>query len=184
MSVFGHSLGSAIVYDILSEEHHLPQLDFEVNVHAIPTTTARPSSLSCGCRCKTSLLQVGSDDNDSLNMALTVLVLTGSPAPVFVVTGGYAQMAAQGCCSPVCAFADSVHWWLLGETISPVSYYPKAARYFNVLHPSDPVAYRFEPLVCGDSPLEEPQTLPHYSSNAEQPSSELECVQTSVPVSP
>lgn len=99
----------------------------------------------------------------------------GSPAPVFVIAGGHAQVE-QGWASVT--FSSEMYCIVTGKdsewdmcapcAMLPVDYHPKAAHYFNIMHPSDPVAYRFEPLSCGSGTNKEPQLLPHYSSGTEK----------------
>lgn len=38
---------------------------------------------------------------------------------------------------------------------------PKVAQLYNILHPSDPIAYRLEPLISGAMSSMKPQLLPY-----------------------
>ena len=79
---------------------------------------------------------------------------------MFVVAGGHAQHDATGCTG----IASTQFEMILApgeqlgaaaeqasQSILPVEHLPRAAHYFNVMHPSDPVAYRFEPLILGNA---------------------------------
>ena len=39
--------------------------------------------------------------------------------------------------------------------------FPTCDEFFNIFHPFDPVAYRFEPLVCAN-PILKPVLMPHH----------------------
>ncbi|KAF0692099.1 Aste57867_16767 [Aphanomyces stellatus] len=102
ISIFAHSLGSVIAFDLLT--------------HADSTTPASSHP---------------SVTFPSLDFAVENLFCAGSPAPLMVLSRGEVQLDTHG------AFVPGISL-------------PKCARYFNFIHPSDPIAYRVEPLLYDD----------------------------------
>jgi len=136
VSLVGHSLGSAIMFDILCRQpddqpgpqrarNELPRLDFPVeNVFCL-----------------------------------------GSPVGLFQMLKGrtiaarsIATMPAQ---SPLGAeYSSDPFSQAPGSSLFPVSS-PKCAQLFNIFHPADPISYRMEPLVSKAMAQLKPQPLPY-----------------------
>ncbi|KAI5776172.1 DDHD domain-containing protein [Geopyxis carbonaria] len=132
ISFVGHSLGSAILFDILCrqpgrEEYHR-QLE------------------------KSSL---------HLNFPVENFFCLGSPIGLFQMLKGRTISAR----SPFKITPTTAHDLELPEVASrgpvyPVSS-PKCSQLFNIFHPTDPIAYRLEPLVSKAMAELKPQPLPY-----------------------
>ncbi|RHY30430.1 hypothetical protein DYB32_006937, partial [Aphanomyces invadans] len=99
VSIFAHSLGSVIAYDILSHD--------------------------AGALSATGVQFPG------LEFPVENFFAAGSPVPVMLLSRGQVE--------------------LTGDADTPLLHVPsrpRCAHYFNFIHPSDPIAYRMEPLLC------------------------------------
>ncbi|KAL9104688.1 MAG: hypothetical protein Q9163_000366 [Psora crenata] len=157
ISLIGHSLGSAILFDILCQqrEHSPPML-----------RSRRPSN------------RKPADDKQALDMSLKFDVedyyCLGSPLGLYQMLNGRkiasrwafphpgkeaegqpmddpflgAASTGSGTSTDVDAFAISKSK-------------PKCAQLFNIFHPADPIAYRLEPLISTAMSSLKPQPLPY-----------------------
>ena len=140
VSLCGHSLGSAILFDILCQQQNGPGLldhDSSTEMNKLP-----------------------------LDFECEDLFCLGSPIALFQMLKGKTVAGrsmlrvprnpfdAEG--RPVSAsFADLQ----TGPNSATVSS-PKCRQLFNIFHPSDPVSYRIEPLISPAATALKPQALP------------------------
>ena len=153
VSLIGHSLGSAIMFDLLCrqglkpdsakhhhrKDHHRLKFDFDVeDFYALGS----PIGLFQMLKGRTVAAR---QTTDKRNRAVS----TSTDDPMFDVgasssLGKNAAMAMTGT-TP-------------GDT--PVSS-PKCAQIFNIFHPTDPISYRMEPLISQAMSSLKPQPLPY-----------------------
>ncbi len=137
VSIVGHSLGSAIAFDILCRQPSAPR--FSYNLNAV-------------------------DHNLSLDFDVDALFAIGSPIGLFQLLRGRA-IAARTVVEPHTivntplgegprSFDENLERRLGLSS-------PKVNRLFNIFHPSDAVAYRMEPLIAGVMSGVKPYTLPY-----------------------
>ncbi|XP_038074819.1 phospholipase DDHD1-like [Patiria miniata] len=150
VSIFAHSLGSVIVYDILTgwnpihlydqylnhEQGSHPDLD-SVSDHHQELATELNEARKKVAELEDKLLATNqvavSIKSPKLDFQIDSFFCVGSPLAVFLVMRGY---RAQG-----------------NGSISHIIPKSICKRIFNIYHPADPVAYRLEPLM-----------LKHYST--------------------
>ena len=158
VSICGHSLGSAVAFDILCrQEGH------------IKTRPRRVSS-------KTSR-DAGLDYNDlKLDFLVENFFAVGSPIALFqmlkgrTISGRDAAIDKNLPLSPFDSdpmtndpFDASAKLGVPGisKNLLPISTSsPKCAEFFNIFHPTDPIAYRIEPLISPAMAQLKPQSLP------------------------
>ena len=155
ISLLGHSLGSAILFDILCT-----QPDDQSGSHSIssPKRHSRPR--------KESVNQVGL----GLRFDVEDFYCLGSPLGLYqmlkghVIRGRSLRPAARKRDSledPFLGPASSISQGKAHEILSVGISSPKCARLFNIFHPADPIAYRVEPLVSNAMSSLKPQPLPY-----------------------
>lgn len=137
VSLCGHSLGSAILFDILC---HQSNNDADVIKDGDPLNSA-------------DLAEQRGSSTTSLNFDCKEFFCLGSPIALFqmlkgkTIAGysplglGHRQSALDG----------------LNEAIVST---PKCHDLYNIFHPSDPVSYRIEPLISSAMASLKPQPLP------------------------
>lgn len=164
VSLIGHSLGSAIMFDVLCRQR-------EINDLPKPT-----SNRSNGKRVGGTNSQ---DENRNLNLNFEVedFFCLGSPLGLFQMLKGRTiagrkapdAMPAQSPMDP-----DSIDDPFSADYSRPggpnsqkrdilsisVSS-PKCEQLFNIFHPTDPIAYRIEPLISPAMSSLKPQPLPY-----------------------
>jgi hypothetical protein len=162
--IMGHSLGSAIMFDILcrqkeevKQEHQLrnPLRMWPSSEDRYSQTHHRPHELS---------FDFSTDDFYCL----------GSPVGLFQMLKGRTVAArhspnAQPSESPLNPeyMDDPFSTVNPSERRSPITGHPfsvsspKVAQMFNIFHPSDPIAYRIEPLISPAMSSLKPQLLPY-----------------------
>lgn len=149
VSLIGHSLGSAVFFDVLSDQAKanststkLPPggadiaLDFEVeNMFCLGS----PIGLFQMLKGKTIAARASTDKQRSERSTdgIKDLLTTASHALTTI--------------SPVTS----------GTTSDPIYSSPKCHELFNIFHPSDPIAYRLEPLITPAMSTLKPQPLPY-----------------------
>lgn len=157
VSLCGHSLGSAIFFDLLCRQSD-----------EVKTRPRRVSS-------KSSRDPV-TENELALDFDCENFFALGSPVALFqmlkgrTITGRHSLRDQAPPTSPF----DSDHmqndpFQSLGDISSqqnksllPISTSsPKCAEYFNIFHPTDPIAYRIEPLISPAMSSLKPQALPY-----------------------
>ena len=151
VSIVGHSLGSAIVFDILCNQEGK-----ELNDYPPELKSVRRGSLN-------------------LNFEVEDFYALGSPIGLFEMLNGH-RIAAHRALSDnakagsepsrLSVITQQARASLYGEsetqsekdmTISR----PKLQQLFNIFHPQDPVSYRIEPLVSTSMSALKPKPLPY-----------------------
>ncbi|PYH86977.1 DDHD-domain-containing protein [Aspergillus uvarum CBS 121591] len=159
VSLCGHSLGSAILFDILCHEPHDSH-------HASPSVNAR---------------QPESRRNFSLEFQCQEFFCLGSPVALFQMLKGKTiagRQARDEGLAKVSSFPEkcpletplqhtsktrsfSSHQTSTVRAQSDLSVSsPKCGQLYNIFHPSDPVSYRLEPLISPALSSLKPQPLP------------------------
>lgn len=169
--IVGHSLGSAILFDILCRQREKkdPQ-----------TTDASPRN---PLRFWPSASQDRYESKDPKDMSLEFDVedfyCLGSPVGLFQMLKGRTIAARH---LPNSLPSDSPlnpdymedpflslapQQYNTNQRVSPITGLPfsisspKASQLFNIFHPSDPIAYRLEPLISPAMKMLKPQVLPY-----------------------
>jgi DDHD domain len=153
VSLCGHSLGSAIIFDILCR-----QKDFGKTRLRNLTKTSTDMDREKG----ELQLQFGCENFFAL----------GSPIALFQMLKGRTIAARQHEDSmpaqspfdpdPMDPFVDISPASRQNKSIIPVSISsPKCDQFFNIFHPTDPIAYRIEPLISPAMASLKPQLLPY-----------------------
>ncbi len=142
----GHSLGSAILFDIL-----------------------------CNQKVDNQAKRNSHKENQRLQLDFEVedFYAIGSPIGLFQMLKGRRIAArqtpgVQPAQTPFNIVDDPFSEPLKGDSSNQISTYieittssPKCARVFNIFHPTDPIAYRIEPLISPAMAKLEPQPLPY-----------------------
>lgn len=160
--IVGHSLGSAIMFDILCRQREKGQ---DHGALRNPLRIMAPSHNQHRKHSRELAFDFEVDDFYCL----------GSPVGLFQMLKGRTiaarkQPNAKPSESPLNPDADDP--FLLAEQqslerVSPITGLsfsmssPKAAQLFNIFHPSDPIAYRLEPLISPAMSSLKPQILPY-----------------------
>ncbi|KAI0395417.1 DDHD domain-containing protein [Xylariaceae sp. FL0594] len=162
--IIGHSLGSAIMFDILCRQKELPR-DVEPLRNPLRFWPSQERAEAPG-------------DNKDLSFDFNVedLYCLGSPVGLFQMLKGRTiaarhQPNAAPSESPLNTeymedpFMSSTSG--LTQRVSTITGLPlsvsspKVSQLFNIFHPSDPIAYRLEPLVSPAMASLKPQALPY-----------------------
>ena len=167
VSLIGHSLGSAILFDILCRQKDL--------------NSTRASYSGVGQNVRHTGSGAGAHDNSDLNLDFEVedFYCLGSPIGLFQMLKGRTiagrrspdALPAQSPLDP--DFMDDPFLGSSSTTsagpsakkdsnilsISVSS--PKCQQLFNVFHPTDPISYRIEPLITPAMSALQPQPLPY-----------------------
>ncbi|KAF2147254.1 uncharacterized protein K452DRAFT_4209 [Aplosporella prunicola CBS 121167] len=145
VSLVGHSLGSAIMFDILCNQKD-EQAQKERHRHH-----QRHRS---------------EDQGVKLDFEVEDFYALGSPIGLFQMLSGRTIAARGTHAEPPIATSDpflddpaaaTAHPPLLDITTSS----PKCERVFNIFHPTDPISYRLEPLISPAMSTLKPQPLPY-----------------------
>ena len=164
VSFIGHSLGSAIMFDLLCRQRE---------VYGIPSTTMNTSSFK---RTGSSKLQEESRDL-SLDFDVEDFFCLGSPLGLFQMLKGRTiagrkapnAIAAESPMDPDSSDDPlSSNYSRPGgpitaksDILSIATSSPKCGQLFNIFHPTDPIAYRIEPLISPAMSSLKPQPLPY-----------------------
>lgn len=161
--IIGHSLGSAIMFDILCRQKEKPK----------PSETLRNPLRFWPSQERS---EPSKDPRDlAFNFEVEDFYCLGSPIGLFQMLKGR-TIAARG--KPNAAPSDSplnseyvddpfISSMVTDEHVSPITGLPfsvsspKVGQLFNVFHPSDPISYRLEPLISPAMSTLKPQTLPY-----------------------
>ncbi|KAL8744076.1 MAG: hypothetical protein Q9190_003637 [Brigantiaea leucoxantha] len=162
VSLVGHSLGSAILFDILCRQKHDDR-----------SSLARNKRHS---RRVDSLVGQGPLRDLGLNFDVVNFFCLGSPLGLYQMLKGR-KIAARGSFSnlPVGGSPDSnIMDDLFGgaasqehasandsDSLSVTVSAPKCEQLFNIFHPADAIAYRIEPLISPAMSSLKPQPLPY-----------------------
>ncbi|KAI9772101.1 MAG: hypothetical protein M1840_001389 [Geoglossum simile] len=165
VSLVGHSLGSAILFDILCRQKdnnkatHYPVADRRKFYHNRPG--------------------IATQDGEELRLSFPVenLFCLGSPIGLFQMLKGRTIAARQmsealPSDSPLNPDSMEDHFFAASNTSQEASEVdpmqlpytvssPKCAQLFNIFHPTDPISYRIEPLISPSMTALKPQPLPY-----------------------
>ena len=154
VSLCGHSLGSAILFDILCRQKD--------------AGTVRHKSLS-----KTSTDVDRERGSLELEFGCENFFALGSPIALFQMLKGRTiaarhhnehSMPSQSPfdSDPVDMFAKDSQPTRQQKSVIPISVSsPKCDQFFNIFHPTDPISYRIEPLISPVMASLKPQLLPY-----------------------
>ncbi|KAM7199403.1 phospholipase DDHD2 [Naviculisporaceae sp. PSN 640] len=171
--VVGHSLGSAILFDILCRQRE------KKGTQGTDTSPRNP------LRFWPSANQDRYESKDPKDMSLEFEVedfyCLGSPVGLFQMLKGRTIAARHLPNSlpsespfnpdymedPFMSLTPQQYPYNTDQRVSPITGLPfsisspKAAQLFNIFHPSDPIAYRLEPLISTAMSTLKPQVLPY-----------------------
>jgi hypothetical protein len=166
VSLMGHSLGSAIFFDVLCQQSE------DSDEGPSPSRPGRPLARrtdSSGRRSQKSSLD--------LDFNVDSLFGVGSPIGLFQMLHGRTIAARHGNLSPQNVDdADIALNLLHTSTSSPTQRSgnhpdelslrgtvssPKCSQLYNIFHPTDPISYRLEPLISPAMSALKPQPLPY-----------------------
>ena len=166
VSLIGHSLGSAILFDILSRQKEA----------AKPNTLGRQRSRSQ----RHATIPIKDQTQDlSLNFDVEDFFCLGSPLGLYQMLKGRRIAGRRSLYTPPIQspyYSDSMDDPFLGapqtqseaavadkdtEILSITVSSPKCQQLYNIFHPADPIAYRIEPLITPAMASLKPQALPY-----------------------
>ncbi|BET02057.1 Sec-23 interacting protein P125 [Nesidiocoris tenuis] len=148
VSLGGHSLGSLILFDILTHQKEIKsppglqqQSSIEENEEIAELGSIKSKRLLTR---RMSYLSIGTQgagqpliNYPQLEFNPKAFFAFGSPIGMFVTVRGIEN---------------------LGEDFR----FPTCPRFFNIFHPNDPVAYRTEALICNEMAQVPPVLIPHH----------------------
>lgn len=167
VSLLGHSLGSAIMFDILCDQKDRPS-------SGVVTSESRKSHET---RHEASS-EKGGEAGLDLEFEVDSLFCIGSPIGLFQMLNGR-TIAARNSLQPSPSSSDigltqkysSANQASISSTaadkssskshLSVTVSSPKCARLYNIFHPTDPISYRIEPLISPAMSSLPPQSLPY-----------------------
>jgi hypothetical protein len=165
VSLVGHSLGSAILFDILCRQREAEQGPASAPGNARPGTRHRMSSRGSGDK--------SNEQNLRLDFECENFFALGSPIALFQMLKGRTvrgrktvnNIPPESPWDPdplqVGPFTDRVPN-ASASTLIPISISsPKCSELYNIFHPTDPIAYRLEPLISPAMAELKPQPLPY-----------------------
>ena len=141
VSFVGHSLGSAIMFDLLC---------WQKDSKSIASTSHQRSNSR-----RASYQRAHNEKDFALDFDVEDLYCLGSPIGLFQMIKGR-TIAGRHVGDALVSVEES--WGSLSS--SPVSA-PNCQQIFNIFHPTDPVAYRIEPLISTAMKHLKPQPLPY-----------------------
>ena len=168
VSLIGHSLGSAILFDILCRQKEAPKIHGS-NAHRKHYNKRRSSTTTHPSKAKDLSFDFDVEDFYCL----------GSPIGLFQMLKGRTiagrhQPDALPAESPMDPnhmedpfLAASSSGFPSGENVSSGNGLPftisspKCAQLYNIFHPTDPISYRLEPLIAPAMSSMKPQALPY-----------------------
>ncbi len=164
ISLVGHSLGSAILFDILCGQQDDRELQLGQNSHHRHRSYTGPRR--------------NSNDNYKLDFEVEDFFCLGSPVGLFQMLKGH-TIAGRSAPSGVLPRESSLDSGTLDDpflgasakpsaagkhsasTSLPITVSsPKCAQLYNIFHPTDPISYRMEPLISPAMATLKPQPLP------------------------
>ena len=155
VSLVGHSLGSAVMFDLLCRQKDA--------AHDSPAHQARPS------RKRTSSVKQEDATRDlALEFGVEDFYCLGSPVGLFQMIKGRTIAGRRAPDSTVAESPMEPHpmngsyLHTSPDPLCPTSISsPKCGQLFNIFHPTDPIAYRLEPLISPAMKALKPQPLPY-----------------------
>lgn len=156
VSLCGHSLGSAIMFDILCRQKD-PQSDFTDGGYkkdqrqSRTHDTAADYPLDFDCK---EFFCLGSPI--ALFQMLKAKTIAGRSLKNSSTDGNPSLLHTHGPVTP--SIGDSTGWGSFEWNPSVSS--PQCEELYNIFHPSDPVSYRLEPLISPAMTALKPQLLP------------------------
>lgn len=139
VSFVGHSLGSAIMFDLLCQ-----QKDERSSTHSQRPRHAKEEALK-------------------LDFEVEDFYALGSPIGLFQMLKGRTIAARSSEFSPTETPTDALDDPLsTNERVASITTSsPKCKQVFNIFHPTDPISYRIEPLISPAMSSLKPQPLPY-----------------------
>lgn len=173
VSLVGHSLGSAIFFDILCRQREPDHESASTSANVWPGARNRLSS-SRGTKEKTA------EPNLRLDFACENFFALGSPIALFQMLKGRTirgrktadEIPAASPFDPdpmrIDPFSqlsesrtDNMPGLATGHLLPITISSPKCSDLYNIFHPTDPIAYRLEPLISPAMAALKPQPLPY-----------------------
>ena len=163
VSMIGHSLGSAILFDILCHQKNVPQ---GIYWHKQP-------------RSRRGTVKMKETSDLGLKFEVEDFFCLGSPLGLYQMLKGrriVARRTIKGMDVQSPLHPDSLDDPFLGATstqtsnvtdgregdvLSITASSPKCEQIYNIFHPADPIAYRIEPLISRAMSSMKPQVLPY-----------------------
>ena len=150
-SLMGHSLGSVILWDLLaiSKQQQQPQ---HVNDHAADSTSTDHSRVSSDHHLMTAASygpSVLPPITDTIPFVPEYSILLGSPMGMFLSLRNASRLFHH---EPETSSSSSDQYHSVSSFTLPTNHL------YNIFHPSDPVAYRIEPLLL--LPPQPPNDIP------------------------
>ena len=167
VSLIGHSLGSAILFDILCHQKEQNQLSLNLNKQ-----NRRRSRAS-------SMMKQTNKRNLELDFEVENFYCLGSPLGLYQMLKGRkiaARKSLRGEPAESPLHASAIDDPFLGaslnqseadaaaresDILSITVSSPKCNQLFNIFHPADPISYRLEPLISPAMSTLKPQPLPY-----------------------
>ena len=167
VSMIGHSLGSAILFDILCEQR-------DSQTRSVGKHRHRKSSQRVG-----SSINDQSVPNLGLNFDVEDFFCLGSPLGLYQMLKGRriaARRSIKGASFHSSSSAEALDDPFLGaastssgnlasindtDLLTITTSSPKCQQIYNLFHPADPIAYRIEPLISRSMASLKPQPLPY-----------------------
>lgn len=167
VSLIGHSLGSAILFDILCHQKEQNQLSLDLNKQ-----NRRRSRAS-------SMMKQTNNRNLELDFEVEDFYCLGSPLGLYQMLKGRkiaARKSLRGEPAESPLHASAIDDPFLGaslnqseaaaaaresDILSITVSSPKCNQLFNIFHPADPISYRLEPLISPAMSTLKPQPLPY-----------------------
>ncbi|KAJ5286917.1 hypothetical protein N7478_002603 [Penicillium angulare] len=169
VSLCGHSLGSAILFDILCHQ---------------PSVVDGPRKDKANMEQSDNTSDQEGNGSSALNFECEEFFCLGSPIALFQMLkgktiAGYSPVGAKNRKSALDVELESQTLGTPGESKQDshgstgrhrtdhfaISSIPKCRDLYNIFHPSDPVSYRLEPLVSPAMASLKPQPLPSVKKN-------------------
>ncbi|KAG2021605.1 hypothetical protein GB937_004563 [Aspergillus fischeri] len=154
VSLCGHSLGSAILFDILCHQPSTPPASGE---RRMDRDGSQDNLLDFDCE---ELFCLGSP------IALFQMIKGNTIAGRSMIDGANMKRSKEGCDhrNPTSSSSASCGAPVQASTASgegpTIVSSPKCRQLYNIFHPSDPVSYRIEPLISPAMSSLKPQPLP------------------------
>ena len=158
VSLVGHSLGSAIMFDLLCRQKEVGRSSV---VQQSKQNTRRTASLK----------QNDGHKDLSLDFEVEDFYCLGSPIGLFQMIKGRTiagrrapdNVVTESPLDPRPSMHDSYAQKSSPDALLPSTSVssPKCAQVFNIFHPTDPIAYRIEPLISPAMKALKPQPLPY-----------------------
>lgn len=153
VSLCGHSLGSAIMFDILCRQKQVYQTGFEENSNRHKSSTRDSTAdypLDFDCK---EFFCLGSPL--ALFQMLQAKTIAGRSLTKGLTERNSALSHSPGADAPI---GDPMEQAVF--ELNPSVSSPRCDELYNIFHPSDPVSYRLEPLISPAMSALKPQPLP------------------------